>query len=398
MKDGWEVKPLGEVCEIRSGGTPSKSKEEYWGGNVPWVSPKDMKLSVVSDSIDHITTKAVTEGAARLVPVGSLLVVVRSGILARTIPVARTAASVAVNQDIKALLPPATVQPEYLQYLLGSMEPSLLKSVTRGATVHRLETSVLQRLPIPIPPLAEQERIVRFLDEALDAIDSARRLTAATQEGSHRLFEAHLNQVFIEGARRWSNCQLQDVCQRITVGHVGSMASRYKQRGIPFLRSQNIRPFKVDLRNLVYIDEAFHLELTKSKLQPGDLAIVRTGYPGTAAVIPDNLPVANCSDLVIVRPNDQVLSEYLATFFNSQHGRVLIGGSLVGSAQRHFNVKAARHTVLPIPSISEQESLVELSTKLRILAAEEGGIQGRKTKALDGLRAALLYQVFTGQL
>src|SRR4051794_8589704 len=100
----------------------------------------------------------------------------------------------------------------------------------------------------------------------------------------------------------WREIKLKDLCKRVTVGHVGSMAEEYQESGIPFLRSLNIKPFALDLADVKFIDAGFHYKLRKSALRPGDVAVVRTGYPGTAAVIPRSLPDSNCSDLVIVRP------------------------------------------------------------------------------------------------
>ena len=80
------------------------------------------------------------------------------------------------------------------------------------------------------------------------------------------------------------------------------MASEYVKIGIPFLRSLNIRPFRIDASDIKFISRKFHERLKKSALRPGDVVVVRTGEPGTAAVIPESLPEANCSDVVIVRP------------------------------------------------------------------------------------------------
>lgn len=155
----------------------------------------------------------------------------------------------------------------------------------------------------------------------------------------------------------WKPIKLKDVCEKITVGHVGSMAAQYKPQGVPFLRSQNINPYKLSLDNLVYIDEVFNEKLKKSKLVPGDLAIVRTGYPGTAAVIPKSLPVCNCSDLVIIRPGPRVSAQYLCYTFNSVFGKNLVGGRLVGAAQQHFNITTAKELNLNLPPLLIQRKI-----------------------------------------
>src|SRR3954469_19329308 len=94
--------------------------------------------------------------------------------------------------------------------------------------------------------------------------------------------------------------------------------------------------------SVVYVDRKFHGELAKSQLRPGDVAIVRTGYPGTAAVIPESLTLSNCADLVIVRVGEQLDPQYVAAFFNSSYGKKLVSGNLNGAAQKHFNVTSAK--------------------------------------------------------
>ncbi|WP_200627597.1 restriction endonuclease subunit S [Pseudomonas sp. LAM2023] len=158
----------------------------------------------------------------------------------------------------------------------------------------------------------------------------------------------------------WREVRLEDVCERITVGHVGSMANEYVSEGVPFLRSQNITPFKVDLRDVKYITSEFNEKLKKSALKPGDVAVVRTGYPGTAAVIPRALMVSNCSDLVIIRPGEEIDSWFLSCLFNSVWGKSMVAGNLVGVAQQHFNVGAAKNLRIRLPPIQIQQTIASI--------------------------------------
>lgn len=143
------------------------------------------------------------------------------------------------------------------------------------------------------------------------------------------------------------------------MGHVGPMASEYVPDGIPFLRSQDIAPFRIRREDLREVSPEFHGQLQKSALSPGDVVIVRTGRPGTAAVIPDDLPVANCADLVIVRPGPELDARFLAYYINTaaQH---YVAAHLVGAVQQHFNVASAKALDLVIPSITEQRRIVQV--------------------------------------
>ncbi|MEU9069622.1 restriction endonuclease subunit S [Streptomyces sp. NPDC048306] len=157
----------------------------------------------------------------------------------------------------------------------------------------------------------------------------------------------------------WQRRKLGELCTRITVGHVGSMASRYTGIGIPFLRSLNIRRGRLELSALKYIDEGFHAELGKSALKPGDLAIVRTGEPGTTAVIPDDFGPANCSDLVIATPGPEVDARYLCYAIN-ETAQDFVKAHTVGAVQQHFNVKSAKELVLSVPPLPVQRALSAL--------------------------------------
>lgn len=157
----------------------------------------------------------------------------------------------------------------------------------------------------------------------------------------------------------WRNVLLEDVTDEVTVGHVGPMASEYTPHGIPFLRSQDIEPYRINLSEITHISEDFHQRLQKSALKPGDVVIVRTGKPGTAAVVPDSLKVANCSDLVIVRPSRELDSRFLAYYINTLGNRH-VAAHLVGAVQQHFNVGSARKLRLLLPRIEEQRDIADV--------------------------------------
>ncbi|MGL5484779.1 MAG: hypothetical protein ACRDC6_00610, partial [Shewanella sp.] len=228
------------------------------------------------------------------------------------------------------------------------------------------------------------------------AIAAARSNAEQNRQNARALFESYLQSVFSQHSEGWHDRQLASVCKKITVGHVGSMAARYKPDGIPFLRSQNILPFEVSLKNVVFIDAEFHQSLMKSRLTPGDVAIVRTGYPGTAAVIPPELKDANCSDLVIIRPGDEVNPHYLAAFFNSAYGKGLVAGKLVGAAQKHFNVTSAKEVMLHLPPQETQSLIVAEIDELRAETQRLESLYRRKIAALDELKQSLLQQAFSG--
>ncbi|MET9086948.1 restriction endonuclease subunit S [Streptomyces sp. NPDC004237] len=157
----------------------------------------------------------------------------------------------------------------------------------------------------------------------------------------------------------WERRELGDLCEEITVGHVGSMATRYVPSGVPFLRSQNVQVGRLELSALKFIDQEFHDQLRKSQLRAGDLVIVRTGEPGKAAVVPQGLGDLNCADLVIARPKLDVSARFLSYAIN-ETAQSFVKAHTVGAVQQHFNVTSAKKLTVLVPSISEQRAIAEI--------------------------------------
>lgn len=283
----------------------------------------------------------------------------------------------------------------FLEHLLNTKN---LRDTANQTAQPVISYKTIKNVILVVPPLPEQEQIVSIVDEAFEGIDRAIANTQKNLTNARDLFESYLNAIFTQKDNGWVEKKLLDVCQRITVGHVGSMKSEYLEGGVPFLRSQNILPFAVNLEKVAFIGKDFHDSLKKSKLKPGDVAIVRTGYPGTAAVIPESLPDSNCSDLVIVTPSSEVNPHYLCLFFNSAFGKNMVSGNLVGAAQKHFNVTAAKNVALPCPPISQQEQLVSMCNEFSAATQRLEAIYQRKLAALKELKQVILQKAFTGEL
>lgn len=396
MKKGWQQNKLSDVCEIVNGGTPKTGVPQYWNGSHLWITPAEMgkRLSpYVDDTERKISDLGLRDSSAQILPPNSVILSSRAPIGHLVI----NSGPMATNQGCKGLVPSNRLEPKFLYYYLSSIV-DFLNSLGTGATFKELSGTKLKDVPIPVAPLPEQRRIVRILDEAFDGIAAARANTEKNLQNASALFESYLDSVFSQRGKGWVDRQLASLCHEITVGHVGPMKTQYKRSGVPFLRSQNIRPFEVSSDNVMFIDEAFHHSLKKSQLRPGDLAIVRTGYPGTAAVIPPEFPDSNCSDLVIVRPSGEVNPHFLAAFFNSAFGKRLVLGKIVGAAQKHFNITAAKEVMLDVPLMPEQLAIIAKVDSLREETQRLASLYERKLAVLAALKKSLLHQAFTGQL
>ena len=157
----------------------------------------------------------------------------------------------------------------------------------------------------------------------------------------------------------WPLEELEEIADEVTVGYVGPMTSEYVESGVPFLRSLNIEQFRVNQSDIKFISPDFHHRIKKSALKPGDVAIVRTGKPGTCAVIPDWLPDANCSDLVVVRCGKRIRPRFLCYWVNSVATHH-IDSHTVGAVQQHFNVGAAKKMKVAVPSLPVQDVIIKV--------------------------------------
>lgn len=166
--ESWEEKKLGEVGSWLGGGTPSTSREEYWeNGNILWITSKDMKSTVIEDTLMKVNEIGVKNSSANYIEKPALLVVMRSGILRRTFPVAMVKKPFTVNQDLKAIIPDED-DLEFLYWMLLSNEQRILNTCMKnGTTVESINSNALKDLTFKCPTLPEQHEIVRLIDDLL---------------------------------------------------------------------------------------------------------------------------------------------------------------------------------------------------------------------------------------
>ncbi len=182
VPEGWLQVPLAELVTFKSGGTPSKQNPDYWGGEVPWISAKDLISFRLSDSQLKVTVLGAQSGTRR-VPKGTALILVRGMTLHKDVPVGLTMRPMTFNQDIRALIPKNGVSPEFLAYSLVAGKERLRQFVdTSGHGTGRLASDFLRDFPILMPPNREQSRITQCLDAWDNAIAQTEKLIVAKRK------------------------------------------------------------------------------------------------------------------------------------------------------------------------------------------------------------------------
>lgn len=169
----WGLKPLKRLVDFVGGGTPNKNTLAFWNGDIPWVSPKDMKFEKITKSQDYITPLAVKKSSVKMIPKGAILVVVRGMILARTFPVGVSDLPVTINQDMKGLIPKAEIDAEFLRYVLSGQEQQILDLTEEsGHGTKTMPTDKLGSFPIVVPPLSEQVEIREYCHDISVSVEN----------------------------------------------------------------------------------------------------------------------------------------------------------------------------------------------------------------------------------
>lgn len=196
MKSEWTYRPLGELVSFASGGTPSKKRDDYWGGTIPWISAKTLKTENIDTSDLFITEEGLKAGS-KIAPKGSILLLTRGSGLFNGIPIARVEKDVAFNQDIKCLDSYGEVENEFIFYWLLSQKDYLMAKVgVTGIGAGKFDLDFLQKLMIPIPSERERKSIVGFASSISEKI----RCNAKVNDNLEQQAVTYFQELYINNA------------------------------------------------------------------------------------------------------------------------------------------------------------------------------------------------------
>lgn len=208
MKSEWTYRPLGELVSFASGGTPSKKRDDYWDGTIPWISAKTLKTENIDTSDLFITEEGLKAGS-KIAPKGSILLLTRGSGLFNGIPIARVEKDVAFNQDIKCLDSYGEVENEFIFYWLLSQKDYLMAKVgVTGIGAGKFDLDFLQKLMIPIPSERERKSIVGFASSISEKI----RCNAKVNDNLEQQAATYFQELFINNANPvWQISTISDL-------------------------------------------------------------------------------------------------------------------------------------------------------------------------------------------
>nr|WP_254310993.1 restriction endonuclease subunit S [Rahnella aceris] len=373
---------LGELVDIKGGGTPDKNNSEYWNGGIPWASVKDFKKNILDSTLDSITLLGVRNSATSVIPAGNIIVPTRMALG----KVAINTIDLAINQDLKALFikDNNVVDRDYLFRWLES-QSSLIESEGKGATVKGITLPFLKGLNVPIPPLNEQKRIAAILDKA-DGICQKRQKAIKLADDFLRATFLEMFGDPVSNPKGWKVKPLKELSVKIASGSTPKGGSKvYVDKGITFLRSQNVWKNDIRLDDVAYIDEKTHSSLKKSSLKNKDILMTKTGRfntenssLGRAALFLGDDDSANVNGHVyLIRLKVGVLHKFIVYILTSNEYREHIREVCVGGIdKRQLN----KEHIEDFPIICPPDDLqMEFMRKLN-------SIQKIRSNAMTGLK------------
>jgi type I restriction enzyme S subunit len=349
----WPLFPLAKLVTIRGGGTPSKKVSEYWNGDIPWVSVKDFKSRYISDSRDKITRVGVENSATNIIPAGNIIIPTRMALG----KVGITAADIAINQDLKALLikEPNKVDLNYLARFLESKAEDIIRQ-GKGATVKGITLAVLKSIDVPLPPLPMQKQIAESLEKA----DILRGQCLQMEQELNTLAPAVFLELFgdpVTNPKGWKTSSLEEQLEFLTSGSRG-WAKHYDDKGVDtFIRIQNVLKDKMNLNDIQTITAPISQEAKRTKVQEGDVLLSITADLGRAGVvrnIKSNFYISQHLALIRVK-QDVIIPEFLSALLVSPAGLNQFEQKNKGGTKAGLNFTDIRTLKISIPPIELQE-------------------------------------------
>ena len=413
IPETWSLRPLGAVGKWFSGGTPSMSIHSYWSGDIPWVSPKDMKVSRLHDSVDHITKQAVADGA-RLLPAGAILVVIRGMILAHSFPVGRAERNLAFNQDIKAVITGDGVDSRFLLYWLIA-NAQHLRGLTTESThgTKRLPTEMLFRELVACPPSLEQEAITEALSDADALIESLEQLLV-----KKRQLKQGAMQELVTGKKRLPGFESNPGHKQTEVGVIPEDWETVPFSGLmEFQNGVNADKgaYGTGFRfiNVLEVITKSHLraqdipgrvELSKSSaaayaVRRGDIVFNRTSETqeevGLSAVYVGDESVVFGGFVIRGRPKDERIHTIYAGYGLRApriRGQIVARGQ--GAIRANIGQADLRKVWMALPTKAEQEAIAAI---LSDMDADIAALEAKLTKARQ-LKQGMMQELLTGRI
>jgi len=366
----WEISRVDEIFNSYGGTTPSTSKDEYWNGDILWVTPSDVtKLKGrlnLKKTEKKITTKAIGECSLRVFEEGTLLLTSRATIGFSVI----NARPVTINQGMTALLPKNNeiIHTLFYSYYFQRIKP-YLEQLGSGSTFREVSRSTIKKLKIPLPPLPEQKKIAEVLstvdqgiEKADEAIEKTKRLKKGLMQelltngiGHKEFMDTEIGRI----PKEWMLICLKEIAE---VRYGLGQPPPQDEKGIPMIRATNIKQGRITANDMMRINREDIPKTRNPFLKEGDVIVVRSGaYTGDIGYITKTWEGTIAGYDLVVSPSNRILSLFLSNWLLSRNIQSEYFFKFKErSAQPHLNSSQVENTPIPLPPLPEQKKIASI--------------------------------------
>ena len=418
IPEEWTVYEISDVTEVIGGGTPSTKVPEYWGGDISWITPKDLanfEFRYIKKGVRNITKKGLDDSSAKIVPKNTVLLTTRA-------PVGYLAIAdneVTTNQGFRSLVPKRRTKSEFLFYLLKN-NIAVLKANATGTTFGELSGSVLKSLKFAFPPVEEQEAITKILSD----LDSKIELNNQINKNLEQIAQAIFKHWFIDFEfpnengkpyksnsgemidsemglipKGWRLEKLGNLLSEIVTGNRPKGGVSKLKEGIPSIGAESINGLcNYNFSKTKYIPELYFSNMKKGIVKNGDILLYKDGANlGRKSMFLENFPFKKCcvnSHVFILRSNSLMKQSYLFFYLDQEFMTKNIINLNTNSAQPGINSTSVKTLRILLPS----GKILNLFNELVFPILKTIFNNAKENQCLSNLRDALLPKLMSGEI
>ena len=356
MKVGWQSKTIGEVCDVVNGGTPKTGVATYWDGPHQWITPAEMgkrSSPYIGETERTITDDGLQNSSARLLPPYSVILSSRAPI-----------GHLVINTEFK-----------------------------------ELSGGKLKEVPVPVPSLPDQQRIVAILDEAFEGIATTVKANAEKNlQNARAISESHLQAVLTQGGEGWVETTIGPKVRFIDYRGKTPVKT---ESGIRLITAKNVKMGFLQAAPMEFIaSDGYEAWMTRGIPHKGDVLFTTEGPLANVTQLDTDGKVAFAQRIIIMQPDESTLdSTFLKYLLLSQPIQQRIHAKGTGATVKGIKASLLKTIKIAFPKLVAEQ--VELVATLDSLSEESSCLESlyqQKLAALDDLKKPLLHQAFSGQL
>lgn len=389
MKNGWQHKQIGDLCEVVAGQSPEGKFYNINSKGMPFYQgKKDFGEKFIKPPTTWTTQ------ITKIAKQGDILMSVRAPVG----PVNFATEEVCIGRGLAAIRCKAELNREFLFYQLLNSQQEI--AGREGAVFASINKSEIEALPIAFTPLPEQKRIVGILDKSFAGIATAKANAEKNLQNARALFESYLNDVFTKRDKGWTKTTLGEICGFVRGPFGGSLKkSIFVANGFAVYEQQHAIYNKFnDIR--YFISEAKFKEMKRFELYPNDLIMSCSGTMGRIAIVPEGIKKGIINQALLkLTPTDKILNTFLKYWMESDSFQNALNEYSGGAAiQNVASVKILKEIRVPLPPIKEQESMVDKFDSIHKETQRLESLFHHKLTIIEKLKMSLLHQAFNGEL